>query len=103
MDSPTLAVVVAGIFVLLVLFIALRYRSRIKAGIKGPFGVGVDIEASNDQPASNPGVTVTGAKSHAGGLRAEDHTGRGANVSAIETHGDIHVSSDPNPKAKPPA
>jgi len=103
MDSQTLAVVVAGIFVLLVIFIALRYKSRIKAGIKGPFGTAVDVEASNDQPAPNPGVAVAGAKSHAGGLRAEDRTGRGADVKDVETFGDIHVSSDPNPKAEPPA
>jgi hypothetical protein len=103
MDSPKLAVVVAGIFVLLVIFIALRYRSRIKAGIKGPFGMGVDVEASNDQPAPHPGVTVAGAKSHAGGLRAEDRTGRGADVKDVDTYGDIQVTSDPNPKAEPPA
>jgi hypothetical protein len=102
MDSQTLAVV-AGIFVLLVIFIALRYRSRIKAGIKGPFGTAVDVEASNDQPAPNPGVTVAGARSHAGGLRAEDRTGRGASVKDVETYRDIQVTSDPNPKAKPPA
>src|SRR5215218_935296 len=103
MDSQTLAVAVAGIFVLLVIFIALRYRNRIKAGIKGPFGMGVDVEASNDQTAPNPGVTVSGAKSRAGGLRAEDRTGRGATVQDVETYGDIQVSSDPGPKAEPPA
>jgi len=103
MDSSTLAVAVTGIFVLLVLFVALRYRSRIKAGIKGPFGTEVSVEASNDRSASNPGVSVAGAKSHAGGLRAEDRTGRGAHVKDVETFGDIQVTSDPSPKAEPPA
>ena len=102
MNAQALAVVVVGIFALLVIFVSLR-RSRVKAGIKGPFGTAVDVEASNDQPAPNPGVAVAGAKSHAGGLRAEDRTGRGADVKDVETYGDIHVSSDPNPKAEPPA
>lgn len=102
MDTQTLAVVVVGIFVLLVIFLSLR-RSRIKAGIKGPFGTGVDVEANNDQPAPNPGVSVTGARSHAGGLKAADGTGRGANVKDVETYGDIEVTSDPSPKGGPPA
>jgi hypothetical protein len=103
MDSQTLAVVVVGLFVLLVVFIAMRYKSRIKAGIKGPFGTAVDVEASTDQPASNPGVAITGAKSHAGGLRAEDRTGRGAALKDVEAYRDIEVTSDPPPKAEPPA
>jgi hypothetical protein len=102
MDTQTLAVVAVGLFVLLVLFLSLR-RSRIKAGIKGPFGTGLDVEGSNDQPAPNPGVTVTGAKSQAGGLKAADRTGRGANVKDVETYGDIEVTSDPSPKGGPPA
>ena len=102
MDTQTLAVVVVGLFVLLVIFLSLR-RNRIKAGIKGPFGTGLDVEGSNDQPAPNPGVTVTGAKSHAGGLKAADRTGRGANVKDVETYGDIEVTSDPSPKGGPPA
>ena len=102
MDSPTLAVVGIGIFALLVIFFALRFKKQVKAKIEGPFGTSVDVEGSNEQPVPNPGVTVSGAKSHAGGLRAEDRTGRGANVKDVETYGDIQVSSDSHPKAEPP-
>ena len=102
MDTQTLAVVVVGIFVLLVIFLSLR-RNRIKAGIKGPFGTAVDVDASDDHPAPNQGVNVTDARSHAGGLKAADRTGRGANVKDVETYGDIEVTSDPNPKDGPPA
>jgi hypothetical protein len=94
--------VVIGLFVLLVIFLSIR-RSRPKAGIKGPFGTGLDVEASNDQPAPNPGVIVNSAKSYAGGLKAADRTGRGANVKDVETYGDIEVTSGPNPKGHPPA
>lgn len=65
------------------------------------FGTSVEVEGSNEQPASNLGVTVSGAKSHAGGLRAEDRTGRGANVKDVETYGDIQVTSDPTQKPNP--
>jgi len=102
MNAQALAVVVVGIFALLVIFVSLR-RSRVKAGIKGPFGTAVDVEASNDQPAPNPGVTVIDAKSRAGGLRAEDHSGNPVTVKNVETYGDISAVSDPHPKAEPPA
>jgi polyisoprenoid-binding protein YceI len=101
MDIQTLAVVVVGLFVLLVIFLSLR-RSRIKGGMKA-LGTEFTFEGSNDQPAPNPGVNVTGTKSLAGGLKAADRTGRGANVKDVETYGDIEVTSDPSPKDSPPA
>lgn len=62
------------------------------------------LSASNDLAPLSPGVNVEGATSHAGGLKAADDTGRGANVRNVTVHTDINVSSvlppkDPTPKA----
>lgn len=103
MDEPRAALIAIAIFALLVIFLALRFRNRIKGGIKGPLGTEVTFEASNPQRPMAPGVRVEGARSHAGGLLAMDGTGRGADVKDVETYGDIRVTSEPNPKAEPPA
>ncbi|HEX9941114.1 MAG TPA: hypothetical protein VGG03_03795 [Thermoanaerobaculia bacterium] len=103
MDTQTVALLAVAIFVLLVVFIAGRFRRGIKADIKGPLGTGLSVEASNPDSPANPGVRVEGARSQAGGLKAADRTGRGADVKNVDTYGDIDVTSAPNPKAEPPA
>jgi hypothetical protein len=102
MDAQTAALIAIAVFALLVIFLALRFRDRIKGGIKG-LGTEVTFEASNPQGPVAPAVRVEGARSHAGGLQAMDGTGRGADVKDVETYGDIRVTSEPSPKAEPPA
>jgi hypothetical protein len=102
--NTTVAVVIA-LFALIVVAAFLVFRQRSKVGIKGPLGTGLELDASN-QPA--PGVEVEDAKSRAGGLVADDQTGRGAKVKGVEVQDDILVSSTPpheqaGPKAQPPA
>ncbi|HEX6903778.1 MAG TPA: hypothetical protein VF789_28975 [Thermoanaerobaculia bacterium] len=103
MDTQAVALVAVAIFALIVIFLAVRFRGGIKAGIKGPGGTSLDVEASNPQASTSPGVKIEGAKSRAGSLQASDHTGRGADVKDVDTYGDIQVTSDPHPKAEPPA
>ncbi len=103
MDAQTAALIAISVFVLLVIFLSLRYRDRIKGGIKGPLGTEVNFEASNPQSTATPGVRMDGVKSHAGSVQAVDRTGRGADVRNAEAYGDVNATSDPHPKAEPPA
>ena len=103
MDAQTATLIAISVFVLLVIFLSLRYRDRIKGGIKGPLGTEVNFEASNPQDTATPGVRMDGVKSHAGNVQATDRTGRGADVRNTEAYGDVNATSDPHPKAEPPA
>jgi hypothetical protein len=101
----TVAIVVA-IFAVVVIVVAVAFRQQIKTVIKGPGGMGLELDASN--PTLRPGVEVTDAKSRRGGLTAEDQTGRGAAVRQVEVEKDIRASSTPplepvRPNPRPPA
>ena len=99
----TSIVIIIAIFALVVVGAFFVYRQRAKVKIKGPAGLGVEIDASNQPEPPTPAVRVKDAKSEAGGLLADDQTGRGADVESVEVHDDILVSStppqeDPDPK-----
>ena len=96
----TTAIVVIAILALIVIAAFLVFRQRARVEIKGPLGTGLKLDASNDLPPLTPGVKVEAAKSRAGGLLAEDNTGRGADVKQVEVQDDILVSSTP-PKKDP--
>jgi hypothetical protein len=103
MDTPTATLIAVAIFALLVIFLALRFKGKLKAGIKGPAGTSLDVDASNPEPTTTPGVRMDGVKSRAGGVQAIDGTGRGADVRNVDAYGDVRATSDPSPKAGPPA
>ena len=103
MDPQAVMLIAVAIFALVVIFLGLRFRGRMKADFKGPLGTGLSVDASNPENLATPGVKVEGARSRAGGLQAADRTGRGADVKDVDAYGDINVTSDPNPKAEPPA
>jgi hypothetical protein len=103
MDPQTAALIAVAIFALVVLFIAVRFGDRIKAVFKGPQGTELSVEASNPQRVANPGVKAEGIKSRTGKVEAADRTGRGADVKDVDAFGDVQITSDPNPKAEPPA
>ncbi|MEO6194342.1 MAG: hypothetical protein ABIS20_15135 [Thermoanaerobaculia bacterium] len=103
MDAHTAALIAIAIFALLVIFLSLRFRDRLKGGIKGPLGTEVNFEASNPQTPSTPSVRMDGVKSHAGSIQAIDRTGDGVDVRNAEAYGDVNATSDPHPKAEPPA
>jgi|SRR3712207_5615280 len=91
MDNNTLLVAVIALFALVLIVVALAFRNRFRGSIKGPAGTGMDFDASNPQP--KPGAMIEDAKSHGGGILAEDMTGRGASVSRAEAQKDIKATS----------
>jgi len=103
-DTNTLLLLIILIFAVVVVVAFLIFRQRGKAEIRGPLGTSLKLDVSNQPAAPPPGVNVKGARSHAGGLLAEDKTGRGANVEQVEVQGDILVSSQsPAEKTDPKA
>ncbi len=67
MDKTTAATVALGIVVLGFIVFFLVFRSRGKGRIKGPLGIGMEVEGSNQQ-APDPAVVVQDATSRKGGL-----------------------------------
>lgn len=102
----TLTATLIGLAVLaLVLIYALTHRPKVKGGLKG-LGVELNVEASEEGATDRPGVTAKRVVSRQGGFTAEDGTGRGAQVSHVDAHGDVRITSAPaggDPKGQPPA
>ena len=103
MDTSTAVSVVVALFALVVVGGFLVFRSRSRVDIKTPFG-SLNVEQSNEPPATQPGVVVEDAISRGGGVLAEDRTGKGAAVRRVEAQGDVLASSErpedrPDPKA----
>lgn len=108
MDSTVAVVIIIGFFSIIAVAAFLIFRRRSHIDIKGPFGTGMELDASNEPDVPGPGVRVKDAKSREGGLVAEDSTGDGAEVEQVDTKDDILVSSKPpkedtDPKADRPA
>jgi hypothetical protein len=101
-DNSVMMVVVIGMFAIVLIVVALFFRQRIKAKIKGPAGLSLEVDGTNAPPSSTPGVRVEAVTSRRGGLVAEDATGRGAEVKKADVEQDIRVSSTP-PKGDPKA
>jgi hypothetical protein len=95
-------VIIIALFAVIVVAAFLVYRSRARVHITGPAGTSLDINATNDPVPPTPAVVVKDAKSSAGGLVAEDNTGRGVNVEKVEVKDDILATSTP-PKQDPKA
>lgn len=89
-------IIITVIFVLAIIVAFLIYQ-RVKVRLKGPLGTEFTADTSNP-----PGVKVKNAKSHEGGIRAEDNTGRGADAEDLEARNNIHVSSAPRRKGPDP-
>ena len=101
----TTAIVIIAILACIVVAAFLVYRIRAKVSLKGPAGIGLEIDASN-QPAaaptpSQPGVHIEDATSKKGGILAEDQTGKGAVVKRVEVQDDI-IATSTLPKDTPP-
>jgi len=106
MDTNTTVIIVVVIFAVLALVWARFFRKRGKASIKvGP--VEMSVEGENDAPAQDapapdrPGVSIKGAKA-GGGILAEDNTGAGVEMEAVEAKDDILATTNP-PDASPKA
>ena len=112
MDNNTLIALVIVLFVLVLIAAFALYRSRVKARITGPFGTGVDLDASNDPPPSSepgrPGIEASRLKAGRGNVEVVTQRGKDMKVDDVEAGQDIsirdeQVSPDPDPKDGPPA
>jgi hypothetical protein len=84
--------------VVVVLAVVLRFRSRVRARIKAP-GVDMAVDGSND-PA--PAVVAENITSRAGGVKAQDATGRGVHARGINAHKDVEISAASGAGGKDP-
>jgi hypothetical protein len=101
MDQQTASVLALGLIALVAIGFFAVFRQRGSAKVRGPFGTELTVDGSNDP---SPAVRVENAKSAAGGLVAEDRTGRGSHITGVEVYGEIRASSaqpeaDRDPKA----
>lgn len=92
-------VLVIALFAGVVIVVAVAFRRRLSAHIKGPGGTGLQIDASNPEP--RPGVRLEDATSRHGGAKVRDNTGRGAEVRKLDVDKDIDVSSAPPERPHP--
>jgi hypothetical protein len=104
MDTNTLIFLVVVLFAVLVLA-AIFIFPRVKANLKGPAGLGLDLDASNDKQPSQPGVQIEGAKAKSGSIQATDETGQRIVMKDVEAGKDIKATNkqpqkDGRPKAK---
>jgi hypothetical protein len=88
MDS---AVMVVAIFAVVIIVAALAFRHRLRASIKGPGRMSMEMDATN--PSPRPGVQATNITSRSGGVRATDETGRGTDVDTVDAYKDVSITT----------
>jgi hypothetical protein len=91
MNKPTATIICLGILALAFLGFFAVFRKKGKGKIKGPFGMGVEVEGSNEH-ASRPGVQLKDAQA-GGGIRATDNTGQGVVAEKLKAGLDIEISN----------
>ena len=95
-------VMIALIFALIVIFTLILFRRRIEIVIKGLLGTEFKVSGENNSANQTPGVKAKGITSQAGGVLAQDSTGRGIDVENIVANKDVVLSNIPtSPEAKP--
>ena len=88
MTPLEIGLVAALVFALLAIAAFQVFRQRAKLKIKGPAGVGFDLDASNDQKAA---IRMEDVSSEDGGFSGTDLTGRGFDGKKIHAKKDIRV------------
>lgn len=92
MDNNTLVVVVIAVLALIVIAAFLFFRKgSVKTELEGPLGTKLKVDGTTPPPT--PGASIEGATSRRGGIRAEDHLGRGASIKQAEADKDIVATS----------
>ena len=100
MDKITAMVVVTVILALVVVAFFAVFRSKGKAKIKGPWGMGIDVTGSNE-PRQTAGVKIEGAKA-AGNIRADNAGPGGIDLSKVKAGGDITATNSRSGGQPPP-
>jgi hypothetical protein len=96
-DSIVITIIILAIVVGVV---AIAFRQRIRAIIKGPGGTELKIDASNPEP--RPGVQGKNITSRRGGFTAADETGRGTDVDTVDAYQDVKLTSRPPQESSTP-
>ena len=99
MDKTTAVLIGLGILALVFIAFFAVFRNKGKGKIKGPWGMGIEVEGSN-QNTPQPGVDVKDAQA-GGNIRVSDATGEGAVAQKLKADRDIEISSSPGAPPKP--
>ncbi|MEP7010772.1 MAG: hypothetical protein ABJC13_10645 [Acidobacteriota bacterium] len=79
------------------------FRKKAKVTIKGPGDMGLSFEGTNETERAAAGlVTIERARAR-GSIEATNRTGGDARIADAEADQDIRATSEPSPKAGPPA
>jgi len=98
MDTNLMYVIIVIICAVLVIGTFVRFRQRARVEVRGPFGTGVGIDASNEAVQPTAGVKGENITSHQGGLTAHDETGRGVDVKGVTVAKDVELRNTSGPK-----
>jgi hypothetical protein len=98
MDHPDVwIVVVLGLVLMSVgMVYFLRNKSHVKAGVKGPLGMSVDVDAGDPPPGGT--IRVEDAKANAGDIDARTGAGGVIGLKGVEAGQNIKAATDGSPK-----
>lgn len=104
MDTNTLILLVVVLFVVVVLA-AIFIFPRVKANIKGPAGLGLDLDASNDKQPTQPGIQLKDVTAKKGNVGVTNEMGSGIAAGDLKAGQDVTVTNkqpqgNAHPKAK---
>lgn len=87
------SVVIVALLVAVVVTVAWMFRGRIKAAIKGPGGIGMEVEASNPQPPepSPEGVSVSNVTAR--DVKTLNAAGGPTSVSDVDARRDVTTTA----------
>lgn len=97
MDKTTAIVVVLAILALVFVAFFAVFRTRGKGKIKGPWGMGLDVEGSNEPQQTRVKDVKAG-----GSVRVTESGGRGVDASKLKASGDVEISSSSGGGTSPP-
>ncbi|MBM3188672.1 MAG: hypothetical protein FJZ90_08125 [Chloroflexi bacterium] len=97
MDWNTVVVIVVALFALVAIAAFVRYKQGGKVNIKGPGGMGVNVDATNPPPVSQPGVRMKDVESGRN-TTATDGTGRGVDMEGVKSGQDTRATTSPPKK-----
>jgi hypothetical protein len=106
MDKMTVIVIVLAILALVFIAFFAVFRNKGKGKIKGPFGMGIQVEGVNDPPPAT-GVRIKDAQA-GGDILADNKGAGGVDLEKVKAARNITATNAPSqgqspPKARPPS
>lgn len=95
MDTNTLIAIVIALFAVIVIVAFIIFRTHAKVNVQGPAGIGLGLDASNEQPPTAPGVQISDANAKKGSVRATNEMGDGVLLNRVEAGEDIVATNKP--------